>query len=160
MTSDYTSGALLSITDKGNIILHDIVYGKFGNNTIDVIRETARLDTPSIPVLIETGVAGAGLLLFEEWKSQLAGYRVEQSKPIKSKVDRATPLRNVVFDGLFKVDLPMGDKVRQVFLDEFSSFPNGEHDDIVDSVAYGVNWLKHHNDGLVRKKPGLVRIRR
>ena len=160
MTSDYTSGALLSITDKGNIILHDIVYGKFGNNTIDVIRETARLDTPNIPVLIETGVAGAGLLLFEEWKSQLAGYRVEQSKPIKSKVDRATPLRNVVFDGLFKVDLPMGDKVRQVFLDEFSSFPNGEHDDIVDSVAYGVNWLKHHNDGLVRKKPGLVRIRR
>ena len=160
MTSDYTSGALLSITDKGNIILHDIVYGKFGSDTIDVIRETARLDTPNIPVLIETGVAGAGLLLFEEWKSQLVGYRVEQSKPIKSKVDRATPLRNMIFDGLFKVDLPMGDKVREVFLNEFSSFPNGEHDDIVDSVAYGVNWLKHHNSGLVRKKPGLVRIRR
>lgn len=158
LRGDYTSGALVSLTDKDNIILHDIVHGKFSQNTAQVIKQVAEHDTPSVPILLETGVAGAGFLLFEEWKSQLEGFMVVQSKPVKSKVDRATPLRNVVFDGKFKVSLPTG--MRQVFLDEFSTFPNGEHDDIVDSVAYGVNWLKYGDAGLRRSKPGLVRIRR
>lgn len=157
---DYTCGALLSLTNKNNIILHHIIHGKFGTKTVQVIREAAVSDGVDVTVLLETGVAGAGFLLFEEWKSQLSGFRVEQMKPIKSKVDRATPLRNVVFDGQFKVDLPLGDGKRQVLLDEFSMFPNGEHDDIVDAVAWGVNWLKYVYGNQNRRKPGLVRIGR
>ena len=83
---------------------------------------------------------------------------VVQSKPIRSKVDRATPLRNAIFDGQFHCALQPG--LRQVFLDEFSTFPNGEHDDIVDSVAYAVNWLKYGDQNARKKKPGLVRIKR
>ena len=98
------------------------------------------------------------MLLFQSWKEQLEGFMVYQSKPIRSKADRATPLRNVVFDGQFKVLLDGG--LRQVFLDEFSTFPNGEHDDVVDSIAYGVNWLKYGDGNVRKKKPGLVRIRR
>ena len=158
INADYTSGALVSLTDKGNIVLHDIVHGKFSNRTVEIIRQTAEHDTPAVPVLIETGVAGAGMLLFQSWKEQLEGFMVYQSKPIRSKADRATPLRNVVFDGQFKVLLDGG--LRQVFLDEFSTFPNGEHDDVVDSIAYGVNWLKYGDGNVRKKKPGLVRIRR
>lgn len=158
MSADYTSGALVSLTNKGNIILEDIVHGKYGNRTVEVIKSVAEHDTPSVPILVETGVAGAGMLLFQSWKEQLEGFMVIQSKPIKSKVDRATPLRNVVFDGQLKVLLGSG--MRQVFLDEFSTFPNGEHDDIVDSVSYGVNWLKYGDANQRKRKPGLVRIRR
>lgn len=155
--ADYTSGALVSLTDKGNLILEDIVHGKFGNRTVETIRMVAEHDSPSVPILIETGVAGAGMLLFQSWKEQLEGFMVVQSKPIRSKVDRATPLRNAVFDGQFHVVLGSG--MRQVFLDEFSTFPNGEHDDIVDSVAYAVNWLKY-GEQENHRKPGLVRIKR
>lgn len=160
MKGDYTCGALLSLTNKNNIILHNIVHGKFGNKTSEIVKRTAMSDGADVTVLLETGVAGAGYLLFESWKEQLAGFRVEQCKPVKSKVDRATPLRNVVFDGQFKLDFPLGDGKKQVLLDEFSVFPNGEHDDIVDSVAWGVNWLKFVYGGQKRRKPGLVRIRR
>lgn len=159
LSADYTCGALLSLTNKNNIILHNIVHGKFGNSTSDVVKKTAERDGANVTVLLETGVAGAGLLLFQSWKEQLSGFRVEQCKPIKSKVDRATPLRNLVFDGQFKLDFPLGDGKKQVLLDEFGMFPNGEHDDIVDSVAWGVNWLKFEFGG-GRRKPGLVRIRR
>ena len=159
--ADYTSGALLSITDKGNIILHDLVHGKFGSKTNKVIQEVASRDGCDVTVLVETGVAGAGLLLFESWKDQLSGYRVEQSKPVGSKVDRATPLRNLVFDGEFYIDEGnVGVDGLRVLLDEFGSFPLGEHDDIVDSVSYGVNWLRFNFGRVGRGKPGLVRIRR
>lgn len=160
MKGDYTCGALLSLTNKGNILLHNLVHGKFGQNTSNIIRNTAVKDGTDVTVLLETGVAGAGYLLFQSWKEQLKGFRVEQCKPVKSKVDRATPLRNLVFDGCLKLDFPLGDGKKQVLLDEFASFPNGEHDDIVDSVAWGVNWLKFEYGGQRSVKPGLVRIRR
>ena len=156
LKGDYTCGALLSKTNKDNIILHDIVHGKYSAKTANVIKQVAEHDGPSVSVLLETGVAGAGFLLFEEWKSQLEGFMVEQSKPVKSKVDRATPLRNLIFDGRFFVDLDGGP--RQILLDEFSSFPNGDHDDIVDAVAHGVNWLKFKGTSGNRRKPGLIRI--
>ena len=158
LRGDYTCGALLSKTNKGNILLHDIVHGKYSAKTANIIKQVAEHDGPSIPILLETGVAGAGFLLFEEWKSQLKGFMVEQSKPVTSKVDRATPLRNLVFDGCFYCLLDGGP--RQIFLDEFSSFPNGDHDDIVDAVAHGVNWLKFKDMGVKHRKPGLVRIPR
>ena len=160
MKGDYTCGALLSLTNKDNILLHNIVHGKFGQDTSNIIRNTAVKDGGDVTVLLETGVAGAGYLLFQSWKEQLKGFRVEQCKPVKSKVDRATPLRNLVFDGQLKLDFPLGDGKKQVLLDEFSAFPNGEHDDIVDSVAWGVNWLKFEYGGQRSVKPGLVRIRR
>lgn len=160
MKGDYTCGALLSLTNKDNILLHNIVHGKFGQDTSNIIRNTAVKDGKDVTVLLETGVAGAGYLLFQSWKEQLKGFRVEQCKPVKSKVDRATPLRNLVFDGCLKLDFPLGDGKKRVLLDEFSSFPNGEHDDIVDAVAWGVNWLKFEYGGQRSVKPGLVRIRR
>ncbi len=161
LKGDYTTGTLMSITNKNNIIIHNMVHGKFGAKTKDVVLDTARSDGEGVTILLETGVAGSGFLLFEEWKSQLKGFRVEQCKPVKSKVDRATPLRNVVFDGHLKLDLGNDSDGLSALLEEFSRFPNGVHDDIVDSVAWGVNWLKfeYGNGGGVRK-PGLVRIRR
>lgn len=158
---DYTCGTLMSLTTKNNIIIHHIVHGKFGNETNEVVRNTTIRDGKEVTVLLETGVAGAGFLLFEEWKSQLESYRVEQCKPVNSKVDRATPLRNVVFDGQLKLDLGDDSVGLDALLNEFSSFPNGDHDDIVDSVAWGVNWLKYeYGNGRRNYKPGLVRIPR
>lgn len=143
--NDYTAG-LKAIKSPGNkFIIKPFVHGRFGRDTKNKVVETAQDDTPNVHVMLETGVAAAGDLLYQEWRKQLSGFIVEQAKPIKSKVDRATPLQNAIEDGKVYVDI--SDPIlRQKLLDEFSSFPNGEHDDIVDATAHAYNYLFKKND--------------
>lgn len=145
LTSDFTAGAPLYLTNNKNILLTDYVYGHFGSENNHKIRQTAEIDGADMPILIETGVAGAGKLLFKEWKTQLKGYQVFKASPITSKTDCATPLANAIIDNKFYVNIK-DDNLRDAFINEFKSFPNGQHDDIVDAVSHGYNWLKHNND--------------
>ena len=100
------------------------------------------MDGPDNVSIIETGVAAAGQLLFDEWEEQLIGYMVERAMavPNNSKADRATPLKNKIYDGEVYIDI-VDDKLRQTFIDEFKAFPNGAHDDIVDATAHAFNFL-------------------
>lgn len=157
LKGDYTVGAPLYWTEKGNLLLTDFIRGKYGPNTVNIVQGTAEQDGHKMPILIETGVAASGYLLFKEWENRLKGYEVEQSKPINSKVDRATPLRNLVTDGKLYVDI-IDSGLEDAFYYEFKSFPYGKHDDIVDAIAHGLNWLKHSQEK--KTKPGLVRISR
>lgn len=139
--NDFTAGAKLQRYDDYCVIT-DLVHGRFGSNTKGIIQQTAQRDTPNVHIVIETGVAAAGKLLYEEWCNQLKGFIVEQAKVSGggSKVDRATPLQNAIEDG--KVYIDIDDPVlRQVMIDELSTFPNGEHDDITDSISHGFNYL-------------------
>lgn len=137
--NDYTCGIYMYPLKDGRYIITDMVYGQFGKNTKNSIVNTAHMDGVNTHIVIETGVAAAGKLLYDEWEQQLPGYLVEQAKPITSKVDRATPLQNAIYDGRIVINLP--DTKRQQLIHEFESFPNGEHDDIVDAVAHAYNFL-------------------
>ena len=117
----------------------DMVHGQFGQRTKDVIKNQAAIDDVNVHQIIETGVAAAGKLLYQEWKDQLRGYIVEQAAPVKSKVDRATPLQNAIYDK--KVIINLSDDNRDKLIQEFRSFPNGKHDDIVDACAHAYNYL-------------------
>lgn len=140
--ADATAGAKMVRTNFNRIGVTDIVHGRFGNETKQKILNTAKRDGFNVKILIETGVAAAGDLLFDEWQIQLEGYRVYQSKAIKSKPDRATPLKNGILDHLFFINLIDSELIEKVN-QEFSSFPDGIHDDIVDAIAYGFIYL--HN---------------
>ena len=130
-SNDFTAGVKVQRYDD-YCIISDLVYGRFGGRTKNVIQETAFRDTPNVHVVIETGVAGAGELLYQEWKNQLSGF--------KSKVDRATPFKNAVED--MKVFVNINDpELRKALLDELTAFPNGQHDDITDAVSHGYNYL-------------------
>ena len=119
------------------------------NNVKNVIRNTARIDTPAYTVLLEPGTkGGASKLLYEEYKTELAGYPTVQSEPVGTKADRATPLANAIYDGKVHICIN-NDEQRQTLIDEFKSFPNGKHDDIVDACAYGFSWLKQHGENKV-----------
>lgn len=137
--NDYTSGARMYLTDDGLFVINGLVHGQYGNRTVQMIKRTAQTDTPNTMIIIETGVAAAGKLLYEEWRRQLQGYRVIQAKPITSKEDRATPLANAITDGKVIIDLPPDQ--REKLIREFNSFPLGEHDDIVDSISHAYNYL-------------------
>ena len=139
-SNDYTAGVKAIKSKDDNFIIKPYIHGRFGSKTKNKIVDTAHEDTPNIHVMLETGVAAAGDLLYQEWRKQLMGFIVEQAKPIKSKVDRATPLQNAIEDGKVYIDIP-DLSLRQKLLDEFQSFPNGEHDDIVDATAHAYNYL-------------------
>ena len=143
--NDYTAGLRGIRSTENKFIIKPFVHGRFGSKTKNKIVDTASLDTPNTHIVLETGVAAAGDLLYQEWKKQLPGYIVEQAKPIKSKVDRATPLQNAIEDGKVYIDIE-DDLLRMKLIDEFSSFPNGDHDDIVDAAAHAYNYLFKKDD--------------
>lgn len=150
LKADYTVGAKMVRTNQGRFGVTDIIRGHFGlkpapgqektGNKKEMV-DAANRDGYNVKILIETGVAAAGDELFKEWKDQLEGFRVEQSRPIKSKVDRATPLQNGIFDKLFFIDIN-DSKILEAFNSEMQSFPDGVHDDIPDAIAYGYIYLK------------------
>lgn len=142
-SSDYTAGVLMHKLKNGNYLINNLTHGQYGGNNLRIIQDTAKQDGPNTKIYIETGVAAAGQLLFKEWRQQLRGYQVKQAKPIKSKVDRATPLQNAILDKKLGVDLP--DKERGELIKEFKSFPDAVHDDIIDACAYAFNYLHERN---------------
>jgi len=141
--SDFTAGVPMYVIDGDKILITDFVHGQFGSETKDKILSTSSEDGVDSTVLIETGVAAAGKLLFNEWEQQLRGYMVEQAIPMTSKVDRATPLQHAITDGKIYVDI-IDENLRKTFIDEFKAFPNGAHDDIVDATAHAFNYMNEN----------------
>lgn len=137
--NDYSVGILMELYEDQSVRITDIVRGQFGNNIKNIILETAIRDGIETHIVIETGVAGAGKLLYEEWKTQLRGFIVEQAIVVTSKEDRATPFRNAMLDGLVYLDV--GDDYKTDFLLELGGFPFVLHDDQVDAASHAFNYL-------------------
>lgn len=78
-------------------------------------------------------------------------------KPDADKQSRAQAITPMIEAG--KIFLPENERWVQDFLDEMSSFPNGTHDDIVDSTSQAINHLRQSNfvanDGLNRLMLGI-----
>ena len=148
--NDYTASCLMKRTIDDYYIITEITYGQYGERLNQVLRSTARLDTPNTPILIETGTTGgASKFYFQELKKNyLQGYNATQSEPIGSKVDRASPLRDAILDG--KIIININDETRARVIEQLKAFPLGAHDDIVDAISYAYNYLTRHEAGSIR----------
>ena len=141
--NDFTAGVpIYLLNDYKSILITDFVHGQFGKDTSQEIKNQIILDGVDNISIIETGVAAAGALLYDNWEQQLPGYFLERAIPVpnNSKADRATPLKDHIYDGHVYVDI-QDNKLRKTFQDEFRAFPNGEHDDIVDATAHAFNYI-------------------
>ena len=141
--NDFTAGVpIYLLNDNKSILITDFVHGQFGKDTSQEIKNQIILDGHDNISIIETGVAAAGALLYDNWEQQLPGYFLERAIPVpnNSKADRATPLKDHIYDGHVYVDI-QDNKLRKTFQDEFRAFPNGEHDDIVDAAAHAFNYI-------------------
>ena len=138
---DYTAGAGMCLLSNKKVVIYDMIRGKFGNDNLQVIMDTADYTDPKFTTIcIETGVGAAANLLYKDWSQHLRAQPVVQMKPIKSKVDRATPLKHAILDG--KVIIAIEDEGKRLaLLDEMRTFPLGEHDDQVDAVAHAFNYI-------------------
>lgn len=151
---DYTVGSKMDLYSTGEVCVTDIVRGQYGSKLKNVLLDTAIRDGMDYHILIETGIAAAGTLLQSEYEEVLKPFIVERAMPVRSKEDRATPFRNAILDGHIYFDVPQ-DQLDESF-NEFRKFPfSSKHDDIIDSLSHGYNWLCRQNKG---SKPDLIFI--
>lgn len=148
--NDYTVGLPMYLMDDNKtILITDFIRGQFGKHTTKKVHEQVHIDGHDNISIIETGVAAAGKILYDNWEEQLKGYFIERAMPVpnNSKADRATPLKDYIYDGNVYVDIT-DDKLRKDFQDELRAFPNGKHDDIVDAAAHAFNYLNNEFIGV------------
>lgn len=140
-----------SKTGKENDYSVGTVWGRKGENyyLLDMIR--GRYEFPELKrivvseyerwrpsyVLIED--ASSGTALYQELRRNTS-VPLKPIKAVKDKIERLTAETPIIEAG--RVYLPRAKKWIDELLGELCEFPNSEHDDIVDSVSYALNYLK------------------
>ena len=138
---DYTAGIKMYKVSEQEYWITDVVYGQFGDDNINQIKSTAKRDGANVPILIETGTkGGAAKQLYNDWKKELVGYHTEQSEPIGSKADRAYPFKFAILAGKIHVHIA-NNHIREAFMEQIKSFPQGSHDDLIDACSYAYRYL-------------------
>lgn len=150
--NDYSAGIRMWKSPEGLYWITDLNHGQYGEQIHNELKRTAYMDTANTPILIETGTkGGASKFYFKDLQNiYLKGYRVKQSEPVGSKVDRALAFRDAIWDGKVVVDLD--DNHRELLIKQLNSFPLGKHDDIIDACSYAYNYLQD-------KKPIVKKLR-
>ena len=131
---DWTVGALLSQNVNGHTYIHDI--RRFRCRPAEVerhVKATAQEDGKGVPIWLEQEPGSSGVTMIDHYvRVVLNGWEVQGERSTGKKSVRAGPLASQVEAG--NVSLVRGDWNREL-LDEFESFPNGSHDDIVDACS-------------------------
>ena len=82
----------------------------------------------------------AGKKVFYDFKKLLRGYPLKGIRPIKDKITRTLPASKLAEDGYIKL---IRAKWNNEFLDELESFPDGKHDDQVDTLSDLIDELEN-----------------
>ena len=152
---DYTVGAKFVMTD-GVFYLTDIVRGRWEPAEVEnVIKNTAKADGSSCPIVFEVEGGAAGKMLFNHYKKSLKNYSVFGVRPSGSKLDRAMLL--AIYMGSGKVNF-----LKKRWLDdlkvEFLSFPEGDHDDQVDACSLAFNMLANKKFIKIKGASALAKV--
>jgi predicted phage terminase large subunit-like protein len=99
------------------------------------------------PVLIEN--KANGLAAIQILRKEMSG--ILECTPTKDKVERAIVVK-YLFDG-GDVSFAVHGLIWGEIQAQFTSFPHGKHDDIVDSIVHGLTWL--HKLPSIKKKSNL-----
>ena len=157
--NDYTASCKMYSDIKGNLYVTEITNERLGDNLFNRVKNTARVDGLNCTILMETGtVGGASEMLYKEYRGKLQGYRTMQSKPIGSKVDRAVSLKEAILDGKIFFNLPADQ--RELLMRQLKGFPVATHDDVVDTLAYGVQYLNKGANSFIGTTRPVDRFRR
>lgn len=160
---DWTVGTLMSRDALGRTYVEDVV--RFRGGPMEVEREiiaTATRDGNNVAVWLEEDGGSAGKSEVAYLQRQLAGYQVKAQKALKAtrlaraatanpndvekdaKVVRSRPFSSQAEQG--NVFIRRG-AWNEAFLDELEAFPEGNHDDQVDSASGGNIALNENQTG-------------
>ena len=114
---------------------------------LDAIRETVDRYPDYVGILIEDKANGSAAIdsLQQEYDN------IVPVTPAGGKVSRLNACSRVIRQG--RVKLPRSALWRESFIREFTSFPNGKHDDRVDSLSQGLNYMLYMEGENVDTKP-------
>lgn len=137
-SADFTVGTLMSLKDSIYTI-HHVVREKSGPAGVELIlKQTAAMDGAATQIVLEQEGGSAGATAVAHLIRCLAGYHVTPFHPSADKVTRAMPMLGQAQAG--NVRLVAG-AWNNIWLDEFAGFPDGDHDDQVDSASTAFNAL-------------------
>lgn len=106
--------------------------------TFQRIIQTARLDTNAVPILIEQEAGSAGKIIVSALQRELPGFSIRALPVRGDKTARASLVSAAAERG--RVALARGMWV-EPFLAELEWFPESGHDDQVDALTLGFNYL-------------------
>lgn len=137
--ADWTVGTRIGRLD-GEFYILDRVRFQGSPGTVEAtIRQTALLDGYDTEIYMEQEPGGSGVHMIDHYASRvLPDFTFRGVKTGGSKINRAARFSSA--SEAKKVKLVRGEWISN-FLDELESFPNGAHDDQVDSAAGAYNQL-------------------
>lgn len=118
------------------------------HNVEQRVLSTARQDSFRIDITIPEDPGQASIKQVDDYVTLLAGYPVTTMRPDKDKVTRAKPASSLAEKR--KLKLVRG-SWNEVFLAELENFPEGAHDDIVDTLSDAVAKLTGTRGGQFQK---------
>jgi predicted phage terminase large subunit-like protein len=138
--ADWTVGVLMGRTADGHYCIEDI--RRTQNTPLEVerlIRQTADTDGREVMVSIEQEPGAGGVNTIDHYQRVvLAGFHFEKNKPTTNKAARANPLSSAAEAG--HVSIVRG-QWNTAFLDEVELFPQGDHDDQIDSASGAMQMI-------------------
>lgn len=138
--NDYTASCKMYRLSDDTYYVTEVTMERYGDDLLNILRRTARIDTPNTRVLIETGTkGGAAKELYNQYKKHFTGYITKQSEPVGSKVDRAQGFKQALMQG--KIRFVLTDNQRELLLNQLKGFPLAKHDDLIDALAYAYSEL-------------------
>lgn len=146
-----SAGVRMAMTSSGMFIIRSVVKGRWTEDAVDkVVKQTAQLDGPSIPILEEREPGSAGKAVTRARRRMLVGYDYHEFPPQGDKITRARPMRSQAEGGCLYFLVPedesghpdpVAQTAFQEFLSELELFPAGTLKDQVDAAAHALNAL-------------------
>lgn len=136
---DWTVGTLLSRRGSSTYVV-DVVRAQVSSKGgEDLVRQTAQLDGVGTFITMEQEPGSSGVALIDHYsRNILADYAFEAIKATGSKIARATPMAGAAEKGwVYLKPAPWN----AAWLNELTAFPDGLHDDQVDSASGAFNYL-------------------
>lgn len=136
---DYTVGALIG-EQGGQYWILDVQRARISPKGVEaLVLQTAQMDGISVEILIEQEPGSAGIAVIEDYRRRvLRGYAVHGIRHTGSKFERARPAASAAEAG--NILLVEGPWITP-FLETVCQFPFGKHDDDVDVLSMGINYL-------------------
>lgn len=144
-TSDFSSGCKM-VQAGFNYYIADFVHERIpAGSVINSIQSTAMRDGKGVEVVVEQEGGASGPIVGMIIVQNLAGWMVYSTRPAGDKLTRALPLFAQAEAGnVYVLRAPWTD----TFLDEcVTAFPNGNHDDMIDSAATTFNHIAKTGGG-------------
>lgn len=153
---DWTVGTKMGITETGEFVVIDVVRVRENPAGVErVLRNTTSQDGKSVTVRIPQDVGSAGKVVAQTYAKMLAGYKTVIKGVTGNKEVRAKPASSQAMIGNIKL---LRADWNEAFLTELENFPNGAHDDQVDTLSDCVDELTDWRKPVkTMKKPKQIR---